>query len=94
MICSIRHKFIKNRADQKLGKVLKKEKKDFMIYWLKEMNLEYSSHELLASGSFSDHFLSCICLSICLSVNFLFFDYFSTTTGQIFTKLFGKEDLS
>jgi hypothetical protein len=45
-----------------------------------------SSSELKAQVSFSDRPLS-VCLSVCLSVNFYFFDFFSRTTGPILTKL-------
>lgn len=47
MICFVLYKFIKSRVDQKFRKMLKKEKKDFMKYWFKEMNLEYSLFEFL-----------------------------------------------
>jgi hypothetical protein len=56
----------------------------------------FSSPELKAQVSYSDHLLSVVrlsvrlsvCLSVrLLSVNFYIFDFFSRTTGQILTKL-------
>jgi hypothetical protein len=50
----------------------------------------FSSPELKAQVSFSDHPLSIICLAACLSVcllDFYIFDFFSRTTGPISTNV-------
>jgi hypothetical protein len=47
----------------------------------------FSSPELKAQVSYSDRRLSVVRLSVCLSVNFYIFDFFSRTTGPISTKL-------
>ena len=47
----------------------------------------FSSPELKAQVSYSDHLLSVVCLSVCLSVNFYIFDFFSRTVGPILTRL-------
>jgi hypothetical protein len=57
--------------------------------------LVFSSSELKAQMSFSDRKLSgvrlsvrlYVCLSVCPSVNFYIFDFFSKTTGLILTTL-------
>jgi hypothetical protein len=49
--------------------------------------LFFSSHELKAQVSYSDHLLSVACPSVRLSVNFYIFDFFSRTTGSISTRL-------
>jgi hypothetical protein len=46
-----------------------------------------SSPELKAQVSYSDRLLSVVRLSICLSVNFYIFNFFSRTTGPILTTL-------
>jgi hypothetical protein len=50
-------------------------------------NLVFSSPELKAQVSFSDRPLSGVHLSVCPSVNFYIFDFFSRTTGPILTGL-------
>jgi hypothetical protein len=47
----------------------------------------FSSPELKAQVSFSDHRLSVVRLSVYPSVNFYIFDFFSRTTGPILTRL-------
>jgi hypothetical protein len=47
----------------------------------------FSSPELKAQVSYSDRLLSFVRLSVCLSVNFYIFDFFSRTTGPILTKV-------
>jgi hypothetical protein len=49
-------------------------------------SFNFSSPELKAEVSFSDRPLSG-CLSVCPSVNFYIFDFFSRTAGQILTRL-------
>jgi hypothetical protein len=46
-----------------------------------------SSPELKAQVSYSDRLSSVVCLSVCLSVNFYIFNFFSRTVGPILTKL-------
>jgi hypothetical protein len=47
----------------------------------------FSSPELKAQVSYSDHLLSVVRLSVRLSVNFYIFDFFSRTNGPVLTKL-------
>jgi hypothetical protein len=47
----------------------------------------FSSPELKAQVSFSDRLLPGVRLSVCPSVNFYTFDFFSRTTGPILTRL-------
>jgi hypothetical protein len=47
----------------------------------------FSSPELKAQVNSSDHPLSGVRLSVCPSVNFYIFDFFSRTTGPNFTRL-------
>jgi hypothetical protein len=47
----------------------------------------FSSPELKAQVSFPDHPLFGVCLSVCPSVSFYIFGFFSRTTGPILTKL-------
>jgi hypothetical protein len=49
-------------------------------------NIVFSSPELKAQVCFSDRPVS-VCLSVCPSVNFYIFDFFSRTTGPILTTL-------
>jgi hypothetical protein len=53
---------------------------------MKRFKFIFSSPELKAHVSYSDRLLS-ILPSVCLSVNFYIFDFFSRTTGPILTKL-------
>jgi hypothetical protein len=50
-------------------------------------NFIFSSPELKAQVSYSDRLLSVIRPSVCLSVNFNIFDFFSRTYGPILTRL-------
>jgi hypothetical protein len=53
----------------------------------KSCNVIFSSTELKAQVSFSDRPLSSVRMSVRLSVNFYILDFFSRTTGPIFTRL-------
>ena len=79
--------------------------KDWVFYFIystlyyktpkhRDSSIIFSSPELKAQVSFSDHLSSVVCLSICLSVclsvclsTFHIFIFFSRTTGPISTKL-------
>jgi hypothetical protein len=54
---------------------------------LSEIETFFSSPELKAQVSSSDRPLSGIRLSVCPSVNFYIFDFFSRTTGPILTRI-------
>jgi hypothetical protein len=60
---------------------LEKFKKNLQFFGL------FSSPELKAQVSYSDGRLSVIRPSVCPSVNFYIFDFFSRTTGPILTRL-------
>ena len=61
----------------------------WIVLWFsveREYKYLFSSPELKAQVSFSDHFLSIVCLPVCL-LTFHIFIFFSRTTGPMSTKL-------